>query len=111
MTEKKCEFVLNTGTRKDAQEYNTFLDAVYQKIKERIINFYDKSGIKYKDSEPGRMLEDFFAYLYRLIPPKQREVFYSKQIKQKINDRIISEAEASILLSFERRINEISKQR
>ena len=101
MAEKKCGCILNIGERKDAKDYNAFLDAVYQKIKEQVISFYDKSGIKYKDSEPGRMLEDFFAYLYRLIPPQKREVFYSKQIKQKINDKVISEEESKVLFSFE----------
>lgn len=101
MGESDGERLRNTDKGRGKKEGEELRTVVYQGLKSEIIKYYNAEEIEYKDLPAERMLNDFFAYLYRLIPAVKRNVFYSNELKHKIDAGIISKDQASILYSFE----------
>lgn len=99
---------------------------VYRDIQLEIFKHYDSEGMEYKgknnfeviedlraietldDSDVLKIIEDikdsivdFFSYVYRLIPPVKREVYYSKELLNKIALNELTEENIKVLRKYE----------
>lgn len=76
--------------------------SVYSDIQSEIRKYYDNEEIRYKNNEePEDTIINFFAYLYRLIPPVERKVHYSKELLKKIELKELSEEHIEVLKRYE----------
>ena len=71
--------------------------SVYNDIQSEIRKYYDSEEVKYKNNEePEDTIINFFSYLYRLIPPVERNVHYSKELLKKIDLKELSEEHIAV---------------
>lgn len=75
--------------------------SVYNDIQSEIRKYYDSEEVKYKNNEePEDTIINFFSYLYRLIPPVERNVHYSKELLKKIDLKELSEEHIAVLKKY-----------
>lgn len=82
-------------------------EIIYKDIQKAIWEYYEDQAIKYTEKiDPQDAIVDFFSYLYRLIPPVERQVHYSMELLRKIESKVISEEYIEILRKFEHAFSE-----
>lgn len=75
--------------------------SVYNDIQSEIRKYYDNEEVEYKNNEkPEDTIINFFSYLYRLIPPVERNVHYSKELLKKIELKELSEKHIIVLKRY-----------
>ena len=89
---------------KKSDDENLFAEDVLYRLKQYIEKSFDKQGIKYEEKvDPRDVVVDYFAWLFRQIPPVGRDVTYSKEIQEKIEKGYIDSNHVSILEMFKQR--------
>ena len=83
------------------RRWNELEKRIYSDIQSEIYRYYDNLEMRYKNKEePEDTLIDFLSYLYRLISPHKRKVYYSKELQGKIDSNEISKKHIDILKNF-----------
>lgn len=93
---------------KEKRQKTELEQTIYNDIQSEIWKYYDSNGIEYKGKrkseepeEPQETIIDFFSYLFRLIPKTKRNVYYSKELSEKIYKNEISKDKVDILKAYE----------
>lgn len=80
---------------------------IYIDLQVKIYHFFDSQDVKYKNKEnPEDTISDFFSYLYMQIFPVKRKVYFSKELKNKIDSGELDEKSIKVLKQYQEAFEE-----